>query len=94
MKFRADQSRLRRSSSIRRDLLCFDSCLETERIRECVSHSPTNFETTLSERDSSRGCVLASMLPCGRLIEKFVLGPGDGFMLRRQLKRISRRALW
>jgi len=31
-------------------------------------------------------------LPAGRLIERFVLGPGDGFMVRRQLANVARRA--
>lgn len=30
-------------------------------------------------------------LPGGRLIERFVLGPGDGIMLRRQLLNLARR---
>ena len=31
-------------------------------------------------------------LPLGRFVERFVLGPGDGFMLRRQLVNVARRA--
>lgn len=32
-------------------------------------------------------------VPGGRLVERAVLGPGDGIMLRRQLVNLSRRAL-
>ena len=31
-------------------------------------------------------------LPLGRLVERFLLGPGDGIMLRRQLLNVRRRA--
>jgi hypothetical protein len=31
-------------------------------------------------------------LPGGRLLEQFVLAPGDGVMLRKQLRNIARRA--
>jgi hypothetical protein len=31
-------------------------------------------------------------LPFGKLFEKLILGPGDGFMLRRQLLTIAKRA--
>jgi hypothetical protein len=30
--------------------------------------------------------------PGGRFIERFILGPGDGIMVRRQLLNIARRA--
>jgi hypothetical protein len=31
-------------------------------------------------------------VPFGRLVERFLLGPGDGIMLRRQLLGVRRRA--
>jgi len=30
-------------------------------------------------------------LPLGRFVERFILGPGDGLMLRRQLLGLARR---
>jgi len=47
--------------------------------------------------DDPRGTRLVSRvrarvnLPAGRIIERFLLGPGDGIMLRRQLLNIARR---
>jgi hypothetical protein len=49
-------------------------------------------------RDDPAGTRLVTRMRCtvdapgGRLIERFILGPGDGVMLRRQLLGISRRA--
>lgn len=60
------------------------------------------FTLAFEVRPSTHGSRLVSRvrarvdLPLGRLIERFVLGPGDGIMARRQLLNLQRRtgATW
>lgn len=57
-----------------------------------------NFTLAYDLRDHPAGTRLVTRVraridvPGGPLMERFILGPGDGFMLRRQLRQLSRRA--
>lgn len=65
--------------------------------RKGVMGSRLCFSLAYELRDDPAGCRLVTRMrarinvPGGRFLEHFILGPGDGIMLRKQLLNIARR---